>query len=139
MSEWGLLGWYEMAAFAIVRGRCCPGADPIALPSTSCEPLDAALNDLADSVGPKVQGPAEADAALDRYTAAVHCAMKTRSAASYPYGALKGGEESALRKMLARAVGPSPRNPVLPAKRAIKPKPPVATATPAEPSDEAYP
>ena len=27
-----MLGWYEMAAFAVVRGRCCPGAAALKLP-----------------------------------------------------------------------------------------------------------
>src|SRR5262249_1217590 len=32
MQEWALLGWYEMAAFAVLRSRCCPGAPAIGLP-----------------------------------------------------------------------------------------------------------
>jgi hypothetical protein len=136
MREWAILGWYEMAAFAVLRGRCCAESSAIRLPATAgtCEPLDAPLNALAAAVKPDatVEGPRQdrvhrVERALERYTAAVNCAMKTGTASEYLFGPLKGGEEGPLRRMLERALG----QPL--------PAPPVTVRSPKKPSGEAIP
>ena len=42
MREWALLSWYEMAAFAVVRGRCCAASPPLEAAAADRE-LQAAL------------------------------------------------------------------------------------------------
>lgn len=51
-KEWARLEWYELAAFAVLRGTCCPGAPPIELPPSDppCEHLGPTLDKLAAAV-----------------------------------------------------------------------------------------
>jgi hypothetical protein len=46
MKAFGRLGWYEMAAYAVVYRGCCADAPPLTLPEpgAGCPKLDAALN-----------------------------------------------------------------------------------------------
>jgi hypothetical protein len=46
MREWASLGWYQLAAFAVLRGRCCPSPPPYAWTFDLDCALDAALYEL---------------------------------------------------------------------------------------------
>jgi hypothetical protein len=105
MREWALLGWYELAAFAVVRAHCCSQPGPIAMPAAEggCVPIDTALNELAAAAN---RGTAvEVDEALARYTGAVNCITRYGEAKLVSrYPKLAGGEDTSFKKMLARVV-----------------------------------
>lgn len=84
MREWSALGWFELAASAVVRGACCP-TDTAApnLPSTpgECAQLGAVLRDLAAT--PQVKTTAQARALA--YEEAVLCLFRTGIPRPYNY------------------------------------------------------
>jgi hypothetical protein len=85
MTEWASLGWFEMAAFAAMRGRCCPGAAPLVLPVTRpCPPLDEPLNALAAAAaaGEKPTTPAVL-APVKRLNEAVRCVLRVGATGVY--------------------------------------------------------
>lgn len=82
MREWAQLGWYEMAAFAVIQRRCCADSPPLQLPQPikSC-PLQGSLAKLAEVA---TAGDDEAvDAALGAYTKAVLCVVRAGGAHAY--------------------------------------------------------
>lgn len=113
MREWALLGWYELAAYAVVRTRCCPNAEPIAPgPLAQCGPLDEAMTSMEKLAGTArdVEDPA-VKAALDLYARGIRkCMVEHR--ATRPYArddAPQGGEVTVFKKTLARAMVPAER------------------------------
>ncbi|MGK3999130.1 hypothetical protein [Sorangium sp. So ce1024] len=107
-KEWGALRWYDMAALAALRARCCDAPPPLELPHTpeGCPPLDAALNDLASAVASASAPDARAVAkATQRYTRAVQCVVRVGAASHY--GRKNNptrGEARAFKKVLSRAL-----------------------------------
>lgn len=70
--EWSNLGWYRVAAFAVIRGRCCSRAPTLSSPPiiAVCE-LDAVLEQLSKAVS---SGRDDAVAvALQRFGVAASC------------------------------------------------------------------
>jgi hypothetical protein len=67
------MGWYDLAAFAVVRAGCCPDAKPLELPEPSkgCDNMAQALS----SVGQEVFANHPAEESLKKYTAAIHCEL----------------------------------------------------------------
>jgi hypothetical protein len=108
MREWGVLGWYEMAAFATVRGHCCPGAPPIALtkPIPECT-LEPSLNGLAAASGKGLPNDEKALAqVLQPYDDAILCLVRLELGPRFAKpNAIQGGETLAIKKFLARAAG----------------------------------
>jgi serine/threonine-protein kinase len=103
MKEWALLHWYELAAFGVVRARCCAGASPLVLPAPigRCAPLDRAIDDLAAASN----GDADFSAPLAAFRGAVHCTIASGLVADYTYkDAPPAGAEGILEKLLARGV-----------------------------------
>jgi len=70
MREWSRLGWFEMAAFAVIQGRCCAAPPVLAGPKVvaRCQ-LDAALLQLGGAA--KQAGGMED--AIKAYVAAISC------------------------------------------------------------------
>ncbi len=103
MREWAILGWYEMAAFSVIRARCCPAAAPITLPTPEgCEPLDKVLTELGAAASTAGDDAAARDV-LARYTKAAHCVARSGAATRYGRGdRIEGGEETAFLKTLDR-------------------------------------
>jgi hypothetical protein len=105
--EWAVLGWYEMAAFSVLRAHCCPSPPPLDLPETSskrCAPLDRVLNELTEAVAASSdpEDPAVEKAARG-FTRTVQCVVRVGEASRYGrVGKPDGGEETAFRKTLAR-------------------------------------
>src|SRR5262249_26242005 len=102
MREWALLDWYELAAFAVIRARCCPNPSPLKLPPPIgiCEPLDESL----DALGAAAAAHGDVEAGITRVRAAVHCAIATGAVASYSYKDRPAdGAETILRKTIERA------------------------------------
>ena len=108
MREWALLGWYELASYSVMRARCCPGAPPLKLPAPPppCQPLETALDELgAAALVAKTPKDKALEAAVKRYTKEVYCLVRAGGTSLFGYvGPPKGGEVTAFRKTLARAV-----------------------------------
>ncbi|WP_437688297.1 hypothetical protein [Sorangium sp. So ce176] len=107
-KEWGVLRWYDMAALAAVRARCCHAPPPLDLPDTpeGCPPLDAALNDLGAAVS-SASAPDDRAIAKEarRYTRTVQCIVRVGAASRYGRkNNPNGGEARAFTKVLARAL-----------------------------------
>src|SRR5262249_21090343 len=52
MKEWALLGWYEMASFAVLQAHCCPSVAPLKLPEVhGCPSMPDALAAIASAAG----------------------------------------------------------------------------------------
>lgn len=67
------MGWYDMAAFAVVRAGCCPDAKPLELPEPGkgCDDMAQTLSNL----GREIVANHPAEESLKKYTAAVHCEL----------------------------------------------------------------
>jgi serine/threonine-protein kinase len=107
LREWAMLNWYEMAAFAVMRARCCPAAAPpltLPPPSGSCDPLERRLNELSAAALEATDANAEKlKGALNEYTKAVHCFLRTGTTAPFEWKtAPPGGADTAFLKTLAR-------------------------------------
>ena len=107
MKEWSLLGYFELAAFAVIRQRCC-NAQPISVPSSpeSCPiSMEKAIRQLeaADFSAKKQVG-----AAVDQLEKAARCIA--RSGAEKRFGghpALSGGEGTPLKRIVKRLSAPT--------------------------------
>ncbi|MBK6517672.1 MAG: serine/threonine protein kinase [Polyangiaceae bacterium] len=107
MHEWALLSWYELAAFAMVRGECCP--EPLAaaaLPPSvgTCPALGPAL----DALSAATRAREGFDAAIASFRTSALCIerghrINTSLPSPYSYTGPPGsGAESALKRMIAR-------------------------------------
>lgn len=104
MKIFARIGWYDMAAFSVVRAGCCENAKPLALPAPSkgCGAMDEALRD----VGSAVVAARSYDDSLKKYTAAIHCEMNAGKGAILHHPSRPaGGEDSAFGE-LVHAVQP---------------------------------
>jgi hypothetical protein len=107
MKDWALLGWHELAAVALIRGRCCPGAKPLALAEApSCAPVATVLDSLT-SAARAATDPKDATlaAAGSAYTTEVYCLV--RSNVGHRFGHPQppdGGEDTTFQRFLDRFV-----------------------------------
>jgi hypothetical protein len=104
MKIFARIGWYDMAAFAVVRAGCCENAKPLALPppSTSCGAMDEALRDM----GSAVVAQRSYDEPMKAYTADIHCELNAGKGGALRHTARPvGGEDSAFGE-LVHAVQP---------------------------------
>lgn len=100
MKIFARLGWYEMAAFAVVRAGCCPDAKPLALADARAE---CAMTDALKELGESVASVKPIDEPLKKYTAAVHCEVsKGGGRALGREGQPKGGEDTAFLELVKR-------------------------------------
>jgi hypothetical protein len=98
MKVFARIGWYQMAAFAVVRAGCCPDAAPLSLPQSQCS-MDTALREIGDAV----VASKPVDAPLKKYTDSIHCELRQSGAkwlrrASRP----QGGEDTAFLELVKR-------------------------------------
>ena len=104
MKIFARIGWYDMAAFAVVRAGCCENAKPLSLPppSPNCGAMDESLRDI----GSAVVAQRSYDEPLKAYTAAVHCELNAGKGTLLRHsGHPAGGEDSAFGE-LVHAVQP---------------------------------
>ncbi|AKT36215.1 hypothetical protein [Chondromyces crocatus] len=109
MREWALLGWYELATFAALRARCCPGAEPLTLPATPppCGSLDDALNALgtAAAAATSPDDPALSQA-QKAFSESVHCLVRAGGGSLFGHkNQPQGGQDTSFKKTLARLAG----------------------------------
>ncbi|HET7544622.1 MAG TPA: hypothetical protein VFK05_32355 [Polyangiaceae bacterium] len=104
MKIFSRLGWYDMAAFAVVRAGCCENAKALALPppSNNCTPMEDSLREIASAV----VASRSYDEPLKVYTAAIHCEMNAGKGPALRHTTRPaGGEDSAFAE-LVHAVQP---------------------------------
>ncbi len=93
------IGWYDMAAFAVVRAGCCPDAKPLELPepTKSCGDMAEALT----VIGKEVAENRAVEEPLKKYTAAIHCEVNVgRGAVFRKGGRPAGGEDTAFLELV---------------------------------------
>jgi hypothetical protein len=100
MKIFSRIGWYDMAAFAVVRAGCCADAKPIASPEAreSCS-MDTALREVGDAVvaARDVQEP------LKKYTESIHCELNQGGAKGLRRsGRPEGGEDTAFLDLVKK-------------------------------------
>ncbi|MET0790426.1 MAG: hypothetical protein ABW061_02805 [Polyangiaceae bacterium] len=104
MKIFARIGWYDMAAFAVVRAGCCENAKPISLPppSANCSAMDESLREI----GSAVVASRSYEEPMKAYTAAIHCELNAGKGATLRHsGHPVGGEDSAFGE-LVHAVQP---------------------------------
>jgi len=104
MKIFARIGWYDMAAFAVVRAGCCPDAKPLELPepSKACGDMAEALR----SVGQEVVANHPAEESLKKYTAAIHCELNANRGALFrKRDRPAGGEDSAFLELVKAIQG----------------------------------
>ena len=100
MKIFARLGWYEMAAFSVVRAGCCPDAKPIAVTDGRAE---CAMTEALKELGEAVTAVKPIDEPLKKYTAAIHCEVsKGGGRALGRDGPPKGGEDTAFLELVKR-------------------------------------
>ena len=104
MKIFARIGWYDMAAFAVVRAGCCENAAQLSLPppSPNCGAMDSALRDI----GSAVVAQRSYEEPMKAYTAAIHCELNAGKGGALRHtGHPAGGEDSAFGE-LVHAVQP---------------------------------
>ena len=104
MKIFARIGWYDMAAFAVVRAGCCENAKPLSLPppSTGCTAMDESLREIGSSV----VASRSYEESMKAYTAAIHCEMNAGKAAVLRHSTRPTGGEDRAFGELVHAVQP---------------------------------
>lgn len=100
MGEWGGLGWYELAALATLRARCCEKPKPLKWPFALACPFDTAMKKLEDALAGDDEAAVEK--ALDGYRTTATCLYKFGQGKNFGREARPGAERKTFDKMLAR-------------------------------------
>lgn len=104
MKIFARIGWYDMAAYAVVRAGCCENAKPLSLPppSPTCPAMAEALQGIASAV----VASRSYEEPLKAYTAAIHCELNAGKGPTLRHPTRPaGGEDSAFGE-LVHAVQP---------------------------------
>ncbi|MBL9027740.1 MAG: serine/threonine protein kinase [Myxococcales bacterium] len=114
MQQWALLGWYELATFAVAQHACCPGERPaFELPPAVGTCPD--LGPILDAVGALARGEGDAEVGIESFRTAVQCVerghrLNADVPSPYKYkGRPGGGAATAFKKILERARKRPPR------------------------------
>jgi eukaryotic-like serine/threonine-protein kinase len=104
MREWAVLGFYEIAAFAIFQAACCPSPPeihiPVAIPT--CD-IETPLKELAKVASSADADDAKVQAAVDDYARAIKCVARVGAYDSFGQKAgPQGGQDVAFDKVLKR-------------------------------------
>jgi hypothetical protein len=100
MKIFARIGWYDMAAFAVVHNGCCTDAKPIAIAEGRAEcAMDAALRELGDAV----VAARDLEEPLKKYTESIHCELNRGGGkALRRAGRPEGGEDTAFRDLVKK-------------------------------------
>jgi hypothetical protein len=107
MKEWALLGWYELAAFSVIRARCCPSPPPLQLPEVrGCTPVPDLLAGISAAAAATTDPADKAlKKAVDAYTSNVYCIVRSGIAARFGrVGNPQGGEDTTFMRFLGQVV-----------------------------------
>lgn len=96
MKLFSKMGWYELPAYALVRGVCCIEAKPVTLakPSEGCESLESAVRDIANAQ----QHKSSMDEPLKKFDEAARCEAGKGQAKSYSQKGPPAGQEASTFK-----------------------------------------
>jgi hypothetical protein len=103
MREWGGLGWYEMAAYGLLRAHCCASAPPLKWTFDLVCPVDQSLAGLQEAVVAKDE--AAVQAAVKAYSKQVRCLSKFGQAMNFGQTASPGAGITGFQTLLRRAMG----------------------------------
>jgi hypothetical protein len=104
MKEWAVLGFYELAAYGMMRAQCCPEEPKLEVPTTpgSCDPLTQSIDKIA-TVSKSDADEAQIDDAVLEFRKTAACIVRNKLGEKYGgYAAPRGGEGTAFKKILAR-------------------------------------
>jgi serine/threonine-protein kinase len=99
MKVFARLGWYDMAAYAVVRAGCCEEPKPLSLPEPGqgCEPMAEALREI----GKEVTAGKSYEDAFKRFTGAAHCELNLGRGAAFGHTQRpQPGEDSAFKELV---------------------------------------
>lgn len=105
MRLFGRLGWYDMAAYAVVRAGCCGEGKTLELPKPSpkCSDMGQALA----AVGHSIMANGEVEQALEAYRSTVQCEISAGRAKEFKHEArVDGGEGSTFREFIRGVLQP---------------------------------
>ncbi|MBW2533801.1 MAG: hypothetical protein JRI55_20090, partial [Deltaproteobacteria bacterium] len=100
MKEWASLGWYELAAYALLRGRCCSKPERFIWTFDLVCPFDEALNKIESSA--RAGDLPGIEAALEAYQRAANCLARRGQGPSFGQKRMPGSGIGAFRRMLDR-------------------------------------
>ncbi len=104
MKEWGMLGIFELAAIAAMRGHCCPDAETLVVPEVggSCSKLGDSLMAITSASRPGASA-SDLTAAVARFDEDARCIIRAAQTKAFgDYGPLGGGEGTTLDETLGR-------------------------------------
>ena len=100
MREWAVLGWYQLAALSVFRGRCCRSPQPLLWNFKLACPIDKAVEQLEQAA--RGNDPAAIEAASAEYTRTATCLTRQGQAPNFGQTGLPGPSIGTFRKMLER-------------------------------------
>ncbi|HVR18270.1 MAG TPA: hypothetical protein VMS65_01195 [Polyangiaceae bacterium] len=100
MKIFARIGWYDMAAFAVVHNGCCVDGKPVAMPDARAEcAMDAALREVGDAV----VSARDVESALKKYTESIHCELNQGGGKTLRHsGRPAGGEDTAFLDLVKK-------------------------------------
>lgn len=99
------LGWYEMAAFGVIRASCCNEPKSLSLPdpSSGCDPLAKSIDEIAKASSAKQP----LDDALSAFAKAARCETDAKKASLFRRtGAPQPSEEAAFKDLMKSVAAP---------------------------------
>ena len=100
MKIFARIGWYDMAAFAVVHNGCCIDAKPVTIAEGSAE---CAMGTALREVGDAVIAARDVEAALKKYTESIHCELNHGGSKYLRHsGRPEGGEDTAFLDLVKR-------------------------------------
>jgi hypothetical protein len=109
MKEWSTLGFYSLAAYAVTRDACCPGASPLDVPKTpdGCASMTDAIGKIVEVSKPGAADDDAVESALKAYTKAVKCVVKQSGDKTFGgFDPPSGGQQGVAKKTIDRARAP---------------------------------
>lgn len=101
MQEWAALGWYQLAVYAVMRGRCCAEPEKLEWTFRLACPLDQAMANIERTV--REGDRAGANAAISEYTQAATCLTRLGQARNFGQRGMPGAGLNALQRFIDRA------------------------------------
>ena len=100
MKIFARIGWYDMAAFAVVHNGCCQDAKPVAIPDANAAcAMDVALREVGDAV----IAARDVESSLKKYTESIHCELNNGGAKVLRHsGRPAGGEDTAFLDLVKK-------------------------------------
>ncbi|MBW2456270.1 MAG: hypothetical protein JRI68_17255 [Deltaproteobacteria bacterium] len=108
MREWAGLGWYEAAAYGVLRARCCPSPAPLKWSFNLVCPVDQSVAKLQKGV--VARDAAAVDGAVKDYSKQVRCLSKFGQATNFGQTGSPGPGVTLLKRFIDRALGASPKS-----------------------------